>query len=92
MVIVRVVTQQSHTRARAIGHPQIECPIRVPIHTSNRAGIVQKIETAYRGNVGKPPTACVEKETIAFVSTPTEPATLQFVDCGETSAKTVLGG
>ncbi len=77
---VGLVAQQPEARTGAIGHPNIEVAVEVPINHRERAPVVLEIQPCDRGHVGKPAPVRVQIDTFAFVAGPGLALVDQFFD------------
>jgi hypothetical protein len=75
-----IVLQKSQAGRRPVGEPEVDVAVVVPVTAGNHAGVVVEIESAGRRSRGKLAISCVEKETIALVSTQRCAAIEQFIN------------
>ena len=86
----RFVAQETHLWATAIGNPQVEVAVEVPVAQCNGTTIVWKIESADGRDVGKLAFAEVKKTTMALMAAEGSPCAHHLIKRG-THRRTLNG-
>ena len=62
----QVVSHETQAGAGAVGKPEIEIPIAIPVTERNGAAVIDMIEAGHRGDIGEAPVAEVEEAAVLF--------------------------